>query len=1033
MNKLGTVEINENILATASIGIWAVEVDENVPPRMYADDTMLELLGQSKEASPEEVFLAWYSNIDAEHVTKVNDYVESMSRGVRTEIEYQWHHPDGSVRFVRCGGVRNYSYTAGIRTEGTHEDITRIEQINAERERQQQAAIEEQKNLVLITRAQRDHEKLRADALSYIGTEECSLEGFWNEFGKRILYLMDCDQVIFKGIDGTRFVENKPGIEDIPLYACARCHFCNNKSIPYEKDGMVWMEDCSKGFDGVFPDPDCTAKASLMQQVFCQGQIVGRLVIHYMSVENSYSEFAKEATKTIAGFFGILFDKVEVKKAYDEKLRLEGALSREKEYNQLLETKQDELEQALWKADVFKQAAFTAACGYFIADLTDDVLTMPIEYFNGCYAGEFGEKLKETSQKTYSKVIEYYGKNAIRDKKEEYMSVFNRDNLLEAFKKGLPTQEIVCWDNGIGEQCKCLCHTAYLSANSANGHVFANIVVRDVTEKVLDEEAENARINNVMRLSEHFEAISDADLQTGEYTIYSDYKVMNQSFKEKTVTRPDLFKDVHYLIDTICVEEDREVIRKIFDRDYIRRELNENGEISHDFRLEIDDFIKWYRFKIVGAPIGIHEHIIIGLFDVDERFRRMKEQRRTLEDALALAQAANKAKTTFLNNMSHDIRTPMNAIIGYSGLAATHINDREKVLGYLQKIGMSSKHLLALINDVLDMSRIESGKMNLTESEGDIVEMIQAVNGIVAVDAQEKKQTIEIDTSGISDTKVICDMLRIKQILLNVVSNAIKYTDNCGKIVITASQKRVFEDGEAIYQIDVEDNGIGMSRELIDAVFEPFTRGNTTTVSGIQGSGLGLAITKNIIEMMGGNIRIDSEEGRGTRVIMTFRFTVLGKDSTEAHGLVNVDNGKAAYSEPDARVFEGKRALLVEDNEMNLEIAEEILGEYRLIVDTARDGREAVQKIERALEETPDSMPYDVILMDVQMPVMDGYTATGMIREKTKHLSKHLPIIAMTANAFEEDRRKSLESGMDDYIPKPVDYRLMRRVIAKYL
>ena len=1031
MNKLGSVEINENILATASIGIWAVEVDENVPPRMYADDTMLELLGLKKGVSPEEIFMAWYSNIDSDHIGEVNEYVESMSCGIRTEIQYPWHHPDGTIRYVRCGGVRNYAYTAGIRTEGTHEDITRIVQINAEREKQQQATIEEQKNLVLITEAQRDHEKLRADALSYIGRDDCSLEGFWNEFGKRILYLMDCDQVIFKGINGTRFVENKPGIEDIPLYACARCHFCNNKSIPYEKDGMVWMEDCSKGFDGVFPDPDCTAKASLMQQVFCQGQIVGRLVIHYMSVDNSYSEFAKEATKTIAGFFGILFDKVEVQRAYAEKLRLEGALSREKEYNQILETKQEELEEALWKADVFKQAAFTAACGYFIADLTDDVLTTQIEYFNGCYESEFGEKLKEISRKTYSKVIEYYGKNAIRDKKEEYMNVLNRDNLLAAFDKGLPTQEIVCWDNGIGEQCKCLCHTAYLS--SKGGHVFANIVVRDVTEQVLDEEAENARINNVMRLSEHFEAIGDADLQTGEYTIYSDYKVMNQSFKEKAVTRPDLFSDVMYLNDTICVEEDRDRIREIFDRDYIRRGLKEKGEISNEFRLEIDGIVKWYQFKIVGSPMGIHEHIIIGLFDVSDRYWEMREQRRTLEDALALAQAANKAKTTFLNNMSHDIRTPMNAIIGYSGLAASHINDREKVLGYLQKIGMSSKHLLALINDVLDMSRIESGKMNLTENEEDIVEIIQSVSSIVAVDVQEKKQTLEIDTSGITDTRVICDMLRIKQILLNVVSNAIKYTDVSGRIIMTASQKRVFEDGEAIYQIIVEDDGIGMSTELIEAVFEPFTRGNTTTVSGIQGSGLGLAITKNIIEMMGGSIRIDSTEGRGTRVIMDFKFTVIGKEGAGVQRLRSGEAGEAICSEPDMNVFDGKRVLLVEDNEMNLEIAEEILGEYKLIVDKARDGREAVEKIEQALEKTPDSVPYDVVLMDVQMPVMDGYTATGVIREKTKQLTKHLPIIAMTANAFEEDRRKSLESGMDDYIPKPIDYKLMRSTIAKYL
>ena len=1031
MNRLGNVDINENILATANIGIWAVEVDENKEPRMYADDTMLNLLGLPKGTSPEDIFRTWYGNIDEKHAAKVAEYVDSMSEGIRTEIQYTWHHPDGSLRYVRCGGVRNYAYTDGVRTEGTHEDISNIVRISAEREMKQQATIEEQKKLRIMSEAQRDHEALRADALAYIGENDSTLEGFWGLFGNRILNLMDCDQVIYKGVDGRRFVKNKPGIEDIPLYACARCHFCNNKSIPYEKDGMVWMEDCTKGFDGIYPDSECTAKASLMAQVFCQGKIVGRLVIHYMSVENSYSEFAKDATKTIASFFGILLDKIEVKKAYDDKLRLEGALAAEKENTKILENKQNELERALWIADVFKQAAFTSACGYFVADLTEDKITMPIELFTQDYSEEFITGFNRTAKISYTNTIDYYASNAIREDEDKYRTTLDRNTLLEAFAKGIRQQEVTCWDTEKGRQNSCLCHTAYLSLNTSNGHVFANIVIRDVTAQMLEKEADNDRVNTVMRLSEHFEAICEADIVTGEYVLYSDNLSEYHDFANGgVVKRSNLSEDVKYLINTHVYEEDRKNIYNLVKKENVIEKLKKRGEISCDFRLRYKEGPKWYHLKIVTAGAGIHPHIIVGLFDVNDRFLQMSEQRQHLEDALALATSANIAKTTFLNNMSHDIRTPMNAIIGYSGLATTHIEDRERVRGYLEKIGTSSKHLLSLINDVLDMSRIESGKINLNDSEEDLNEIVQSVNSMVAVDALDKRQKLIINTTGVSDNRIICDKLRIKQVLVNILSNAIKYTKEEGQIIFTVNQKRVFEDGQSVYEFVVEDTGIGMNEELINKVFDPFARGKSPEASGILGTGLGLPITKNIVEMMGGSISIESKEGVGTKVTLNFKFIVI---NNSAEGLDALDITEELTEDVEMNVFEGKKVLLVEDNAMNLEIAGEILNEYGIIVESACDGKEAVDKIELALQKNSEEVEYDAVLMDVQMPVMDGYTATGIIREKTVGLKKHLPIIAMTANAFDADRQESLKAGMDDYIPKPVDYKLMRRILAKYL
>ena len=531
---------------------------------------------------------------------------------------------------------------------------------------------------------------------------------------------------------------------------------------------------------------------------------------------------------------------------------------------------------------------------------------------------------------------------------------------------------------------------------------------------------------------------------------------------------------------------------------------------------------------------------------------QLEEQNRKLEIALQHEGAANRAKREFLFNMSHDIRTPMNAIIGFTSLAATHIDNREQVLDYLKKISTSSQHLLSLINDVLDMSRIESGKVKIEEKTVHLPDLVHDVRSIIQPNVAAKRLSLFIDTMDIEDEDIITDPLRLNQILLNILSNAIKFTPTGGMISIRIAQKNGAPKGCVCYEFRIKDNGIGMSEEFQKHIFEEFSREESSTVSGIQGTGLGMSITKNIVDLMGGTIALTSEPGKGSEFIVTLCFTRSGqkaepKQLPQLEGLralvadddtdtcLNVStmlskigmrpewtiSGKEAVirtkyaveqgdefsvyiidwlipdmngieivrqirkvignrcpiiiltaydwadiedearaagvtafcekplflselrrvlaepfraepaskpAQPTAADLKGKKLLLVEDNELNREIALEILKEAGFVVDTAEDGAVAVQKIKQA---APGQ--YDLILMDIQMPNLDGYEATRQIRALPDAEKANIPIFAMTANAFEEDRQNALEAGMNGHIAKPLDVPHLLRVLADAL
>ena len=358
----------------------------------------------------------------------------------------------------------------------------------------------------------------------------------------------------------------------------------------------------------------------------------------------------------------------------------------------------------------------------------------------------------------------------------------------------------------------------------------------------------------------------------------------------------------------------------------------------------------------------------------------------------------------------------MNAIIGFTALAQTHIDDRDQVEDYLKKISVSSQHLLSLINDVLDMSRIENGKVTLETKPVHLPELVEDIGDAIQVGADKKHISFTVDTAGMKNEDVIADPLRLEQILINVLANAVKFTPDGGQISLRIVQKDTAPADYADFEFHIKDNGIGMSEEFQKHIFEQFARERTSTVSKIQGTGLGRAITKSLVDMMDGRITVESEPGRGSEFTISLRFPV---GEAKAGQMIPVSK---------ASDFTGKKLLVVEDNELNLEIASTLLEEAGFEVDTAGNGKIAVEKVKAS-----SAGRYDLILMDVQMPEMDGYEATRRIRALPDKKKAAIPIVAMTANAFEEDQKNALNVGMNGHIAKPLDIQKLFQVLSELL
>ena len=599
------------------------------------------------------------------------------------------------------------------------------------------------------------------------------------------------------------------------------------------------------------------------------------------------------------------------------------------------------------------------------------------------------------------------------------------------------------------------------------------------------------------------------------------------------------------------VPEDASRVLEAVSAENLLANMDGASEYLLDYQVKLEDGPHYYQVKFVRVE-GEDDRFIVGFRNIDAQMHAELERQKVLQDALASAQHANLAKTTFLNNMSHDIRTPMNAIIGFTSLAAAHADKPEQVRDYLTKIQTASSHLMSLINDVLDMSRIESGKVKIEEQEVHLPDVIHDLRTIVQADINAKQLEFFIDTVDVMNEDVICDKLRLNQILLNLLSNAMKFTKPGGMVSLRIIQTQTSAKEYAGYEFRVKDTGIGMSREFQEHIFEAFTRERSSTVSGIQGTGLGMAITKSIVDIMGGTISVTSELGKGTEFVVKLQFRISGSSvkyeaipelqglralvaDDDAHACMSiasmlrvigmrsewttagkeavlraqfaVDQGdefhayiidwlmpdmngievvrrirriigegkpiiiltaydwtaiedeareagvthfcskplfmselrdvlsrpyaaqpeKQAPEQPEGN-YEGKKLLLAEDNELNREIATELLKGMGFVIDVAVDGVEAVEKMRTA---APGQ--YDLILMDIQMPHMDGYEATRQIRKLPNEAAANIPIIAMTANAFEEDRQNAFAAGMNGHIAKPIEVSKLAETLKRVM
>ena len=481
---------------------------------------------------------------------------------------------------------------------------------------------------------------------------------------------------------------------------------------------------------------------------------------------------------------------------------------------------------------------------------------------------------------------------------------------------------------------------------------------------------------------------------------------------------------VNAYIDKNVHPKDRQEIQEAFSLSRMMKKLREVPEYTGTFRTVSEEGTHNFQYTFINMKsdeLGGCELILAGIRNIDETVRKEREQNEALAEALAEAQHANHAKTIFLNNMSHDIRTPMNAVIGFTTLLAKDAENPDKVREYTKKIMASGQHLLGLINDILEVSKIESGKLVLTEEEFALADLISSIDAIIRPMAGEKDQEFHVEITDIEHEYFIGDETRINQILINLLSNAVKYTQKGGNIWLRIIGLKQHSGQFERIRIEVEDDGYGMTQEYLKTIFDVFTRAENSTTNKVQGTGLGMAITKNIVELMGGTIEVFSEVDKGS----LFRVEVeLGISESRAE---EQGKGKSPEAEEEGSL-QGLNFLAAEDNEINAEILSEILASEGASCEILENGRLV---LERFMES--EKGEFDAILMDVQMPVMNGYEATRQIRALDNPEIANIPIIAMTANAFDEDKKEALEAGMNGHIAKPIDISMMKEVLQEIL
>ena len=617
----------------------------------------------------------------------------------------------------------------------------------------------------------------------------------------------------------------------------------------------------------------------------------------------------------------------------------------------------------------------------------------------------------------YSERVQYFFENVlIKDSAPEYLERLLPDNLMKELKE---TDSIEIYHktipNGTGFR-----HFLARAIRLSNEEDHFKIILGfySVDEIMKKEQEIELQREIIEGLGKEYFSVLAVDLDKDLVFSYRESEETGKIFLDfcrKCGNRWS--KMVPFYAKTMVADNTNGEFEKQLDLEVLRSQ-EENFSMTYEFKSETG--IKYYQARVAYVKkIDGTRMAVVGTRDIDSLIKKERMQEEKLKKAYAVAENANKAKTEFLNNMSHDIRTPMNVILGYNQLMKSQLTE-PKQFDYHKKIEQSGKLLLSIINNVLDMARIESGKMKVDENYEVVGEIIDEIISTFSSKAKEK----EIHLSGsmqVTHRNILCDGTKIREIYVNLVSNAIKYTPRGGNVTITVEELPCEKEGYIKIKGEVEDTGIGMSKEYLPTLFEPFSREHNTTIGKVGGTGLGMSVVKRMVDLMGGSLEVESELGKGT----VFTFTLMHKIADEKYYSKKIETADVSDT---GENLHGKHVLLAEDNDLNAEIAIAVLEEIGLIIERVEDGIQCVNRIEQMPSGT-----YDLILMDIQMPNMDGYKATQCIRRLDDKKKSEIPIIAMTANAFEEDKKRAFDAGMNGHIAKPIDIDKLEEVILSVL
>lgn len=1053
----------QDILRDAQTGLWAIELDEGKEPRMYADSAMLQLLGFDWEPAPEECYRGWYERIDNEYYDVIQDTVDRMIEAERAEVEYSWDHPSWGHIYVRCGGIRDWNYKDGVCLIGYHQNITNTVTLKQEYDMVIQTLNENYRGIFLCNLENKSFKVIKSsDAFEdYLGTSE-NFEEFLNCYINNEVEAKSRN--ILREIIDAKNIAAKIEKSESRIEA-----FYRNKTGNWRRVRVVPFEQYSQEYKWVIvaldeQDDEMEKRIDEASAQIAVSQIY-RLVISVdinkneyncinysgsylkLSKHGRYDDFHEQVTEKmpqedrqeLERIFDI--DSYKVYKYQEGLLRLYGednVLHYYKYYSACIH--QDFEERILLTVRSIDNKSEAQRREEVLANLCSCYYSIYLfDYENDIEEAIWQEDLSRNDKELKKDNLTAYYEQFIKDyvyieDQEKMRRAGNKEFLRQTLSIEQPVYDIDfrrIYSDRI-EWVRSRFSIAEMKDGQVMKVVFANMNINDQKLEEIKEQQQKKlyfELKNIISgLSAFYHSVFYVDLEEETFQAFA-----LRSDLESYLGNSNSYKLLKYVYEERLIhKDDKERFSKNLSLNEIRRRLNLGETIySLEFRRDYGGYYGWMRMHIIVAESqnGVPAKIILASHNVEEEKEQEEKNRKALMAAYESAKNANEAKSNFLAQMSHDIRTPMNAIIGMTSIASSHLHNPEKIEECLNKISCSSKHLLELINDILDMAKIEKGKIELAEDEFYIDKLLNEINSIIRDEALEKQQTLTFNTEGLVHYKLIGDVSRIRQLLINLINNSVKYTPKGGTVNVTAQEVYARTPGVGCFVFTVEDNGIGIDKEFLDYIFLPFSRADDSQVRTTQGTGLGMAIAQGIVNAMQGNIQVESEKGKGSRFIVTLNLKLAEEEHSEESFKTKASNsGSEEIVQFDPSSMKGMRVLLVEDNELNMEIAETILLQYGFIVDKAENGREAIDVFKVSKPGT-----YQAVLMDLQMPVMDGYEAAREIRGSGHIQSESIPIIALTANAFPKDIAKALASGMNDHVSKPIDFNRLLSILNKYV